>query len=118
MGMSDIIGPRNVQPPSGGMYGGQSGAMQGSQIKEKVDSEIDRILSEQYDRGMQLLTENRDVLDEIAKILIEEEKIDGKQLLLLVKKIRPDLVTEKAMAAIDRVITPTGTPTPALQEAS
>lgn len=52
MGMSDIIGPRNVQPPSGGMYGGQSGAMQGSQIKEKVDSEIDRILSEQYDRGM------------------------------------------------------------------
>lgn len=58
------------------------------------------------------------MLDEIAKILIEEEKIDGKQLLLLVKKIRPDLVTEKAMAAIDRVITPTGTPTPALQEAS
>jgi len=30
---------------------------------------------------MKLLTENRDVLDEIAKYLIEEEKIDGKQLL-------------------------------------
>ena len=47
----------------------------------RVDSEIDRILAEQYDRGMKLLTENRDILDEIAKCLIEEEKIDGKQLL-------------------------------------
>ena len=54
-------------------------------IKEKVDAEIDRILSEQYERGMQLLTDNRDVLDAIAKLLIEEEKIDGKQLLNLIK---------------------------------
>ena len=46
MGMSDAIGPRNVQPPSGGMYGGQSGSVQGSEIKKKVDSEIDRILAE------------------------------------------------------------------------
>lgn len=65
-----------------------------------------------------MLTENRDVLDEIAKILIEEEKIDGKQLLTLVKRIRPGLVTEKAMAAIDRVVTPSGAPTPAPQEAA
>jgi len=46
MGMSDVIGPRNVQPPSGGMYGGQSGSVQGSVIKEKIDKEIDRILNE------------------------------------------------------------------------
>lgn len=53
MGMSDVIGPRNVQPPGGGsMYGGQSGSVQGTVIKEKVDKEIDRILDEQYDRGM------------------------------------------------------------------
>ena len=81
MGMSDVIGPRNVQPPQGSMYGGQSGGMQGSVIKERIDQEIDRILNEQYERGMKLLTDNRDVLDAIAKILIEEEKIDGKQLL-------------------------------------
>ena len=95
MGMSDVIGPRNVQPPGGSaMYGsGQSGSVQGSVIKEKVDNEIDRILSEQYDRGMRLLTEHRDVLDEIAKCLISEEKIDGKQLLNLIKNIKPELVT-------------------------
>lgn len=46
MGMSDAIGPRNVQPPNGGMFGGQSGSVQGSEMKLKIDSEIDRILSE------------------------------------------------------------------------
>merc|ERR1719163_2719675 len=46
MGMSDVIGPRNVQPPGGSMYGGQTGAVQGTVIKEKVDKEIDRILDE------------------------------------------------------------------------
>ena len=46
MGMSDAIGPRNVQPPGGSMYGGQSGSVQGSLMKEKIDKEIDRILSE------------------------------------------------------------------------
>jgi cell division protease FtsH len=87
-------------------------------IKEKVDAEIDRILYEQYERGMQLLTNNRDVLDAIAKLLIEEEKIDGKQLLNLIKSIKPEMVSEKAMDAIDQVITPTGPPTPAPQEAA
>lgn len=44
--MSDVIGPRNVQPPNGSMYGGSSGSVQGSIIKEKIDKEIDRILNE------------------------------------------------------------------------
>ena len=42
----------------------------GSDIKNKADKEIDRILKEQYERGMKLLTENRDVLDLVAKTLI------------------------------------------------
>lgn len=60
---------------------------------------------------MKLLTEHRDVLDEIAKVLIEEEKIDGKQLLQLIKNIKPSLVSEKAMEAIDTLTTPTGSTT-------
>ena len=60
---------------------------------------------------MKLLTEHRDVLDEIAKVLIEEEKIDGKQLLQLIKNIKPSLISEKAMEAIDTLTTPTGSTT-------
>lgn len=112
MGMSDVIGPRNVQAPQGSMYGDSSGSMQGSIIKEKIDKEIDRILDEQYTRGMQLLTDNRDILDAVAKTLIEEEKIDGKQLLTLIKNMKPELVTDKAMKAIESVVTPTGNDSP------
>ena len=43
MGMSDVIGPRNLD-------GGSNGSL------NKSDAEIDRILKEQYQRGMKLLT--------------------------------------------------------------
>ena len=68
MGMSDVIGPRNLE-------GGRDGSL------NKSDAEIDRILKEQYERGMQLLTENKDVLDMIAYTLISDEKITGTQML-------------------------------------
>jgi hypothetical protein len=52
------------------------------------------------------LTENRDALDEIAKVLIEKEKIDGKELLNIIKTINPDLVSEQAMDAVSAILAP------------
>ena len=51
----------------------------------------------------------------IAKTLIEEEKINGNQLLALIKDLKPDLVSEKAIAAVAEVVKPTTNtqPTPA-----
>lgn len=97
MGMSDLVGPRNISsdnmsPMQAMMMGG--GGSTSEELQNKADKEIDRILNEQYARGMKLLTDNRDVLDEIAKTLIEKEKIDGKELLDVMKKINPDLVSE------------------------
>ena len=66
--MSEIIGPRNLVSQQQGFMSQASG--DGSDIKNKADKEIDRILKEQYERGMKLLTENRDVLDLVAKTLI------------------------------------------------
>ena len=51
------------------MSGG--GAGDSDDLKNVADEEIDKILEEQYERGMKLLTDNRDVLDEIARVLIE-----------------------------------------------
>mgnify|MGYP001333165784 CR=1 FL=1 len=62
--------------------------------------------AEQYERGMNLLTNNRDVLDEIAKVLIEKEKIDGKELLNIMQTVNPDLVSEKAMEAVSAMMAP------------
>ena len=102
MGMSDVIGPRNISG-SGGQGGNMfqaGGAQEGANIKNKADAEIDRILDEQYKRGMELLTENRDVLDKIAMTLIEEEKINGVQLIDLINEVKPNLVPEAAMDAV------------------
>lgn len=55
---------------------------------------------------MNILTENRDVLDEIAKVLIEKEKIDGKELLNVIKSINPDLISDKAFEAVSNIMVP------------
>jgi len=73
---------------------------EGGSLKNKADAEIDRILKEQYDRGMNILVENKDVLDKVAKTLIEKEKIDGIDLLQLIKEVKPELVSSKAMTAV------------------
>jgi len=106
--MSDVIGPRNIssqgQSPMATMMGG--GPNEGADLKNKADAEIDRILAEQYDRGMKLLTDNRDVLDQIAKVLIEKEKIDGKELLTIIKSMKSDLISDKAIEKVSEIIVP------------
>jgi cell division protease FtsH len=50
----------------------------------KIDAEIKRIVSEQYDRAARLLTENRSVLERIAEALLEHEVLDAPQLKQLI----------------------------------
>ena len=68
---------------------------------DKADEEVDRILNEQYERGMSILLENKDVLDKIAKILIEKEKISGTELLDIIRSQKPELVTKEIYEAIN-----------------
>ena len=53
----------------------------GIKLMRKADDEVDRILTEQYERGLRILESNKDVLEAIAKVLIEKEKISGVELL-------------------------------------
>ena len=75
-----------------------------SELKNKADLEIDRILCEQYERGMDLLTSNRSILDAIANTLIEKEKIDGIEMLNLIKGIKPELVSDNAMKTVEELV--------------
>jgi cell division protease FtsH len=45
-----------------------------------IDDEVKKILSEQYERAVAVLTERRPVLDKGAKLLLEREKIEGEEL--------------------------------------
>lgn len=66
---------------------------------------------------MKILTENRDVLDEIAKVLIEKEKIDGKELLNVIKEVNPELISDKAMEAVSQLMAPKVDDEPKLEPA-
>lgn len=60
---------------------------------------------------MKIITENKDVLDAIAKSLIQNEKIDGGQLLTLIGDLRPELVPAGAKEKVAEMIARGGTGT-------
>ena len=49
-------------------------------IAYEIDSEMQRIIKEQYERTRQILTENRDLLNLIATTLLEVETLDAEQI--------------------------------------
>lgn len=53
---------------------------------------------------MKIISENRDVLDLIAKALVEKEKIDGNMLLQLIKDVRPELIPDGAVEKVNEII--------------
>ncbi|MBQ2577514.1 MAG: ATP-dependent metallopeptidase HflB, partial [Lachnospiraceae bacterium] len=59
----------------------------GEATASQVDEEVLAIITSQYDHAMQLLTENRQALDEISEYLYEKETITGKEFMDMFRKI-------------------------------
>lgn len=51
-----------------------------------IDEEVKDLLKRCFEEAKQLLSENRDVLDEIAKFLYEKETITGKEFMKITEK--------------------------------
>ena len=49
------------------------------EIAAEIDKEIKKIVDTQYDLAKNLLSENRDMLEYIAKQLLEKETLDEKE---------------------------------------
>ena len=60
-----------------------------------IDAEILKIIKEAHTRGRVILKENRDLLDEIATILIDKETLFGDEFLDIVCRKYPELKKEK-----------------------
>jgi len=58
----------------------------GQETISEIDHEVMEILEEAHAKAVKMLTENRDILDEIAKYLSEKETITGKQFMELYEK--------------------------------
>ena len=78
-GMSDVLGPRAFGSGSGSLFLGRDLYEQrdySEQAAEEIDNEVKRILQTAYQRAKTILTDNRDRLEQIASILMEQETID------------------------------------------
>ncbi len=54
----------------------------------EVDDEVKELLAESYNKAKALLTDNRDVMDELAKFLIEKETITGKEFMKIFRELK------------------------------
>ena len=57
-------------------------------VANKIDDEVHRIVAEAYEKTRNILTSNREVLDDMANALIEYESIDGERLKSLVERVQ------------------------------
>jgi len=79
-GMSEKLGPRTFGGNGGGtvflgreFYGDRDYS---EQAAEEIDNEVKRIVSSAYERAKALLIQNRDKLETIARVLLEQETLD------------------------------------------
>jgi cell division protease FtsH len=82
-GMSSVMGPMSYGEEEGEVFLGRQ-VTQHKHISEdtfnKVDTEIRKIIDTNYSVAYKILEENRDILDTMAKALVEFETIDVGQI--------------------------------------
>ena len=54
----------------------------------EIDQEVMKILKDSYEEAKRLLSENRDVMDQIAEFLIEKETITGKEFMEIFRRVK------------------------------
>ena len=82
-GMSDLLGPMVYADNEGEVFLGRSVTKTTNMSEEtmrKVDQEIRRIIDEQYAVARKLIEDNRELIEAMAKALLEWETIDADQI--------------------------------------
>lgn len=77
LGMSDTFGMMALETQSGQYLSGEANLVCSDQTAARIDVEVKQILASCYERAMQILTDNKDKLHELAKVLLEKETITG-----------------------------------------
>lgn len=90
-GMSEKLGLvayENDQPVFMGMeyeYGGGSRNSYSQKTAAEIDDEVRRLVSEQHERAVKLLSENRAILDNMSRVLVEKETIYTEEVEMLMR---------------------------------
>jgi cell division protease FtsH len=87
-GMSDELGPVAYGEKAGDVFLGRDMVTRrdfSEKKSEQIDDEVARVLTEKYAEARKLLEDNREMLDRVARALLERETLEGKDLELLRK---------------------------------
>ena len=82
-GMSDKLGPVALGRSQGGMFLGRDIAAErdfSEDTAATIDKEVSTLVDAAYTRAVQVLSDNRALLDELAEMLVEMETVDAEQL--------------------------------------
>lgn len=100
LGMSDAVGPvalrgSNEQPFLGRDYNQGSQINSSQKTAELIDSEVKRLIDKADRRGREIIEENRDIVEEMARKLIELETLQDWQIEQLMNRDEVTLVDPK-----------------------
>ena len=95
-GMSDKLGPLTLGTKHGPVFLGRDlveSRNYSEEIAYEIDKEVRRIIDECYGRARVVLTDHREVLERIARALLERESLESEQLDALIagRPLPPDI---------------------------
>jgi cell division protease FtsH len=101
-GMSDAMGPLTFGKKEEQIFLGREIAQHqdySEETAQRIDAEVRRIVTENYDRARKLLERQKATLEQIADELLVREVLDGEQVKRLAQGLPVDEVPEAAPAA-------------------
>ncbi len=104
-GMSEKFGLMSLETVESKYLDGSARLNCSDETAAMIDDEVKELLKVCFEEAKKLLSENRDVLDEIAKYLYEKETITGKQFMEIYRKVKgiPEPVDTSHMTISEKV---------------
>ncbi len=81
-GMSDVIGPRTLGQKQGEVFLGRDWASTpdySDAVAFEIDQEVRRLIDEAHDVALEILTQHRAKLDELAALLLDKETLEREE---------------------------------------
>ncbi|MBV8981262.1 MAG: ATP-dependent zinc metalloprotease FtsH [Acidimicrobiia bacterium] len=85
-GMSDEIGPQQLGQKNGEVFLGRDLGHQpnySDEVAARIDAEVRKLIDEAHAEALDILTDNRKVLDRLAKALVERETLDTPEVMAI-----------------------------------
>ena len=89
-GMSDKFGLMQLEGVEDQYLTGRKVLNCSDETAARVDEEVMKILAESYEEAKRLLSENREMMEELANFLLEKESITGKEFMNIFHKYIPE----------------------------